>query len=46
MFQQELHDVVVGLVGGEVEGGEELFVLVVQIAPLPVVNIEVDICRK
>jgi len=35
MFQQKFHDIVVGLVGGEVEGGEELFVLVVQVAPLP-----------
>ena len=46
MFQQELHDVVVGLVGGEVEGGEELFVLVVQVAPLPIIDIEVNICRE
>ena len=46
MFQQELHDIVVGLVGGEVEGGEELFVLVVQVAPLPMVDIEVNICRE
>ena len=46
MFQQELHDVVVGLVGGEVEGGEELFVLVVQVAPLPMVDIKVNICRE
>ena len=35
-----------GLVGGEVEGGEELFVLVVQVAPLPMVDIEVSICRE
>ena len=46
MFQQELHDVVVGLVGGEMEGGEELFVLIVQVAPLPVIDIEVSICRE
>ena len=46
MFQQELHDVVVGLVGGEMEGGEELFVLVVQVAPLPIIDIEVNICRE
>ena len=38
MFQQELHDIVVGLVRGEMEGGEELFVLVVQVAPLPIIN--------
>ena len=44
MFQQELHDVVVGLVGGEMKGGEELFVLVVQVATLPMVDIEVNIC--
>ena len=46
MFQQELHDIVVGLIGGEVEGGEELFVLVVQVAPLPIIDIEVNICRE
>ena len=46
MFQQELHDVVVGLVGGEMEGGEELFVLIVQVAPLPISNIEVNTCRE
>ena len=46
MFQQELHDIVVGLVGGEVKGGEELFVLVVQVTPLPMVEIEVIICRE
>ena len=46
MFQQELHDIVVGLVGGEVKGGEELFVLVVQVAPLPMVGIVVNICRE
>ena len=46
MFQQELHDIVVGLVGGEVEGGEELFVLVIQVAPLPMVDIEVSIGRE
>ena len=45
MFQQELHDIVVGFVSGEVEGGEELFVLVVQVTPLPMVEIEVIICR-
>ena len=44
MFQQELHDVVVGLVGGEMEGGEKLFVLIVQVAPLPIIDIEVNIC--
>ena len=46
MFQQELHDVVVGLVGGEMEGGEELFVLVVQVAPLPIIDIEVSKEKK
>ena len=46
MFQQELHDIVVGLVSGEVEGGEELFVLVIQVAPLPVVDIEVNTLKR
>ena len=35
MFEEELHDVIVTLVGGEVQGGEELLVLVVQVAALP-----------
>ena len=46
MFQQKLHDIVVGLVGGEMEGGEELFVLIVQVAPLPIIDMEVNICRE
>ena len=35
VLQQQLHDVVVGLVGGDVERGEELLVLVIQVATLP-----------
>ena len=41
MFQQELHDIVVGFVSGEVEGGEELFVLVVQVASLSEIGIKI-----
>ena len=35
MFKEELHDIIVTLVCGEVQGGEELLVLVVQVAALP-----------
>ena len=34
MFEQQLHDIVVRLVGCNVERSEELLVLVVQVAPL------------
>ena len=40
MFEQQLHDIVVRLVGGNVEGGEELLVLVVQVAPLSEIEIK------
>ena len=44
MFQQQLHDIVVRLVSGNVEGGEKLLVLVVQVAALSEMNIK--ICKE
>ena len=41
MFEQQLHDIVVRLVGGNVEGGEELLVLVVQVAALSEMEIKI-----
>ena len=44
MFEQQLHDIVVRLVSGNVEGGEKLLVLVVQVAPLS--EIEINIFKE
>ena len=41
MFEQQLHDIVVRLVSGDVEGGEKLFVLVVQVASLSEIGIKI-----
>ena len=41
MFEQQLHDIVVRLVSGNVEGGEKLLVLVVQVAALSEMKINI-----